>query len=110
MIKGITISLLETTKTGVDAFNHDVYAENWVNVENVLVAPLSETEILETVNLTGRKCVYQLGIPKGDAHKWENVRVRFFGEEFRTVGAPIKGIDELIPLSWNAKVRVERYE
>ncbi len=109
MITGRTVVLLETQQTGVDAFNRPTYAEIPVEVENVLIAPLSDQEVLETLNLTGRKAVYQLGIPKGDAHDWENQRVQFFGETWQVIGIPTEGQDELIPLFWNKKVKVERY-
>lgn len=109
MITGRTVVLLEKQQTGVDAFNRPTYAEVPVEVENVLIAPLSDQEVLETLNLTGRKAVYQLGIPKGDAHDWENQRVQFFGQIWQVIGIPTEGQDELIPLSWNKKVKVERY-
>lgn len=109
MIKGRTIILLAKTQTGVDAFNRPVYTETPTEVENVLIAPLSDQEVLETLNLTGRKAVYQLGIPKGDSHEWENQRVQFFGETWSVIGIPTEGQDELIPLEWNKKVKVERY-
>jgi len=51
-----------------------------------------------------------LAIPKGDTNDWENQEVRFFGERWRVIGMPLQGIDELIPLDWNKKVMVERYE
>lgn len=109
MITGRTVVLLETQQTGVDAFNRPTYAEVPVEVENVLIAPLSDQEVLDTLNLTGRKAVYQLGIPKGDAHNWENQRVQFFGQTWQVIGIPTEGQNELIPLSWNKKVKVERY-
>lgn len=106
-IKGITVTLIQMVQTGVNALNEAVYSPQAVDVENVLVAPATEQEILDTINLTGRRAVYTLGIPKGDTHDWANQRVRFFGNEWRTIGEPIEGIEELIPLSWNKKVRVE---
>ena len=109
MITGRTVVLLEKQQTGVDAFNRPTYAEVPVAVENVLIAPLSDQEVLDTLNLTGRKAVYQLGIPKGDAHNWENQRVQFFGQTWQVIGIPTEGQDELIPLFWNKKVKVERY-
>ena len=109
MITGRTVVLLETQQTGVDAFNRPTYAEVPVEVENVLIAPLSDQEVLETLNLTGRKAVYQLGLPKGDAHDWENQRVQFFGQTWQVIGIPTEGQSELIPLFWNKKVKVERY-
>ncbi|HHJ8372345.1 hypothetical protein [Streptococcus pyogenes] len=54
--------------------------------------------------------VYTLAIPKGDNHDWGDKEVRFFGEKWRTVGLALEGIEELIPLEWNKKVMVERYE
>lgn len=107
MIKGIPIKLYKKTETGKDEFNRPTYKEECVTVENVLVAPASEKEITDSLNLTGRKVVYTLALPKGDANDWTNVKVEFFGKEFKTVGAPIEGIEEMLPLSWNKKVRVE---
>lgn len=106
-IKGITVILHEQTVTGYNAFNEPVYMDKTTEVENVLVAPASEQEILDTINLTGRKAVYTLGIPKGDTHDWCNTTVEFFGKPWRTIGEPIEGIEDLIPLSWNKKVRCE---
>ena len=108
MLRGITVTLYERTQTGTDDFNRPVFSETAVEVENVLVAPMSETEILDTLNLTGRRAVYQLGIPKGDAHSWQGNRVSFWGETFRVIGDEQKGIEEMIPLEWNKKIRVER--
>lgn len=108
-LKGITIQLLVKTESGRDAFNAPVYDEVWVNVDNVLVAPVSSTEALDILNLTGKKAEYNLGIPKGDTHDWEDCKVKFFGEIWRSVGFPQEGIEDLIPLFWNKKVMVERY-
>ena len=108
--RGITVTLYEVTQTGTDDFGEPVYTETPTDVENVLVSPSTSQEILDTVNLYGRKAVYTLGIPKGDSHDWENRRVDFFGERWRVFGVPTKGIEELIPLDWNTKVTVERYE
>ena len=106
-MKGITITLYERTESGTDAFNRPTYTETATDVENVLVAPLSDDEIIQTLNLTGRRARYQLGIPKGDTHDWENCRVAFFGEDWRVIGHPTEGHDHLIPLAWNKKVKVE---
>lgn len=107
VIHGINVTLYDRTQTGTDAFNEPVYTEKPVTVENVLVAPLSETEILETTNLTGRKAVYQLGLPKGDTNEWTNRKVEFFGKTFRVIGAPQEGIEDMVPTDWHKKIRVE---
>ena len=108
--QGITVTLYEVVQTGVDAFNEAVYKEQPVEVANVLVSPSSESEILDTTNLYGKKAVYTLAIPKGDTHDWEDRKVDFFGESWHVFGIPEQGIDGLIPLDWNKKVMVERYE
>ena len=109
-MRGITIILYESVETGKNAFNEPIYTETPVEVENVLIAPTSQSEILDAINLYGRKAVYVLGIPKGDTHEWENRKVEFFGEMWRVFGIPSEGLEHLIPLDWNKKVMVERYE
>lgn len=110
-MNGITVILYNRELTGADAFNHPIYEDIAVPVDNVLVAPMSDEEVLQTYTLTGRKAVYQMGIPKGDTHEWTaGKKVRFFGEDWRIIGANQEGIEALIPLSWNKKVKVERYE
>ena len=108
MIKGIDVILYEKVKTGMDAFHQDSYRP--ITVPNVLVSPASSNDIETTVNLTGRKAVYSLAIPKTDTHTWEGCRVSFFGAVWRVIGLPQVGIEANIPLEWNAKVMVERYE
>ena len=110
-MKGITITLYERLRTGTDELNHPIYTEVPISVDNVLVAPVSAVEVLETYNLTGRKAVYQLAIPKWDTNEWvSGGRVNFFGQDFRIVEVTQEGIESLIPLAWNKKIRVERYE
>lgn len=110
-MRGITVTLYERTQTGTDELNHPTYSETAVSIDNVLVAPVSSTELTETYNLTGRIAVYQLAIPKGDSHDWTaGQKVDFFGHSWRIIAMPEEGIDKLIPLSWNKKVKVEVYE
>lgn len=109
MIKGITVKLITKVETGRDGFNQPIYEEQETLVDNVLVAPSTQAEVIDTFNLYGKKSVYTLAIPKGDTNKWENADVEFFDEKFHVFTPVVKGIDELIPLSWNAKVMVEKY-
>lgn len=109
-IRGITVTLYKETQSGTDGFGRPVYTETPIEVNNVLVAPASTSETLDTVNLTGKKAVYTLAIPKGDTHDWKDKKVEFFGEMFKTFGEPLQGIEDMIPLEWNTKIQVERYE
>lgn len=110
MIKGITVRLCVKEQTSTDPFNNPVFSENWVDVENVLVAPSTSDDITTSQDLYGKKAVYTMAIPKGDTHEWKDTLVEFFGQRFRTFGFPVQGIDENIPLDWNKKVMVEAYE
>lgn len=110
-LKGITVKITIKTPDGKDAFNRETFRETTEEVENVLVAPLSQngTEILNELSMNGKKARYQLAIPKGDAHSWEDTTVEFFGAKWKTVGFSTIGIEDMIPLGWNRKVVVERY-
>lgn len=109
MIRGITVRLYEKRQAGTDAFNAPVYTETPVDVPNVLVGEPSADDVINEMQLYGKRIAYTLGIPKGDAHNWENVTVEFFGQKWRTYGGVTQGIEALIPLHWNRKVKVERY-
>ncbi len=110
MIKGITVTLINKKEVGRDPFNKPIYKNEPVEVENVLVSPSSTDDIVNQLELTGKKAVYTLAIPKDDEHEWEDAEVIFFDERWRTFGFVTQGIDHLIPLDWNKKVMVERYE
>lgn len=112
MIKGVTIKLLEKVQTGADDFGAPVYEETPVDIENVLVGEPSTEDITQTLNLYGKHVQYVLAIPKGDTHEWEDKKVILpepFAGTYQTIGFSTAGIEENIPLSWNRKVKVERY-
>ena len=110
MLKGETVTLLEAVDTGKDdAFNRPIVRETAVDVANVLIAPVQSggAEIVDTLNLDGRKAEYKLAIPKTDTHVWAGQRVRFWGQTWEVIGTPTRGIDSLIPGPWNTIVLVE---
>lgn len=107
-MRGISVTLYDKQEVGRDNMNAPIFEEIPIVINNVLIAPASATEVLDTLNLTGKKVVYTLAIPKGDAHVWEDRRVSFFNQDWRVISFPTEGIEHLIPLSWNKKVQVER--
>lgn len=109
LIRGITVTLYQRTVIGKDPFGAPVYREEPVQVENVLVAPVSADAVVNELQLTGKRAEYELCLPKGDAHRWEDCRVDFFGRSWRVFGPPQQWQEELIPLDWNKKVKVECY-
>ncbi len=111
-MKGVTIQLLVKTQTGVDAFNHPTYSEEWVYVNNVLVGEPTADEIANSLSLNGKMVHYTLGIPKGDTNDWTDTEVILpepFEGKYKTIGYPTAGIEANIPLKWNKKVKLERY-
>lgn len=110
MIKGITVTLYEKKRIDTDPFGNPVYSETPVKVKNVLVTPASTEEMLDNLRLTGKKAVYNIAIPKKDKHQWQDSRVEFFGCTWQVIGFPQEGIEENIPLFWNQKWMVAKYE
>ena len=110
-MKTISVVLHNFIDTGErDKTNRPITTEKLITVDNVLYAPVSSEDVINTLNLTGKKAVYQLAIPKGDTNNWENAQVDFLGRKWRTIGIPEEGIPENIPLKWNRKIKVESYE
>lgn len=109
-IKGITVKLINRVEVGKDPIGDPIYEEVPIEVENVLISPTSSDDIVNNFELYGKKAVYTLAIPKGDTNNWTDAKVEFFGETWRTFGIPLEGIEAMIPLDWNKKVTVERYE
>lgn len=109
MLKGIDIILHKRTQSGTDEFGAPIYEDSPETVSNVLVGEPSADDIINEQQLYGRKLAYTLAIPKGDTHDWLNTKVEFFGETFTTYGDITQGIEAMIPLQWNKKVKVERY-
>lgn len=110
LIHGTTVTLIRQVEGTADAFGVPTYTETAEDVDNVIVSPATESEVTETIDLYGKRAVYTLCIPKGDAHDWENTFVEFFGQRWRTIGKPLVYQEDLVPLSWNKKVRVESVE
>ena len=110
LIKGIPVVLYQRTAAGRDQANAALYTETPVTVENVLVTPVGAAAVTTPLQLEGRRAAYELCIPKGDKHSWEGCTVEFFGQKWRVVGSVTQYIDALVPLCWNKKVQVERYE
>lgn len=112
-IHGTTITLVTTTQTGTDRLNRPIYETTPIEIDNVLVGEPSTEDITSSVNLSGHKVHYTLGIPKGDEHEWAGHDVILpapWSVRCRVVGDVIEGIEANIPLAWNRKVKLERYD
>lgn len=110
IIRGTEVILINKKEVGRDPLGAPIYEDIEIKVDNVLISPTSSEDITTQLNLTGKKALYTLAIPKGDKNIWEDQEVRFFGKRWRVFGASLEGIEDLIPLSWNKKVMVQLYE
>lgn len=108
-MKGTTVQLPVKTQTGTDPFGEPIYTEKFVDVPDVLVGSPSSDDVTNALQMYGKKIAYTLGIPKGDNHNWVDTDVIIWGDRFHTIGYPITGEQENIPLRWGKNVQVERY-
>lgn len=109
-MQGIDIIRYNRTQTGVDGFGSPIFSETPETVHNVLIGEPTTEDVTNDLQLYGKRLAYTLALPKGDSRDWDNVTVEFFGQKFRTYGAVTEGIEAMIPLKWNRKVKVERFE
>ena len=86
-----------------------IYKYTDVTVENVLWNESSVDDLIDTNRLEGTQELYTLSIPKGDANTWLENTVTFNGKTYHCY-AEGEGMEDLIPLEWNKKVLVERYD
>lgn len=108
-MRGISIILYSKIQTGVDPFKVPIYEEIAKTVDNVLVHPTTTEDIINTMNLTGKKAVYTIAIPKGNKDTWKDRTVEFFGKKWHVFTEAEEGIEHLVPGSWNKKYKVEHY-
>jgi hypothetical protein len=107
---GESIILYNKTQVGTDAFNRPIYEDVAEKVDNVLIGEPSTEDVVNELTISGKRLAYTLAIPKGDEHEWRDRVVEFWGLRFKTFGIPTQGVEHLIPLAWNKKVKVELYE
>lgn len=108
-MKGMTVQLVKKTQSGTDLFGAPIETEEIVDVPDCLVGQPTSDDIAATMEMYGKKIAYVVGVPKGDENEWVDTDVIIWGERFRTIGYPMTGIQENIPLRWGKNVKVERY-
>lgn len=79
-------------------------------IHNVLIGQPATSQSENAASQTGLLRTFTLAIPKGDTHSWTNRIVGFFGSLFRTVGYPLEGIEDNIPLCWHKQINVRQIE
>lgn len=109
MIKGVTVVLHERTQEGIDPIGSPIYTTKDTEVADVLWYPSTADDLIGQTRLEGTQELYSLCIPKGDTNTWLENTVTFNGKTFHCY-AESEFIEENLPLRWNKKVLVERYD
>ena len=107
MITGETVEVVSRQKVGTDALNSPVF--EWVSegeVEDVLVAPGSTSDVEGSIRPDGVEVVFSLHWPKADARSLKGKRVKVRGESFAVIGDPRPFTDANTPGRWNRPVQV----
>ena len=107
-IKGVSVVLHARSIKENDPLGNPIYQTEDVTINNVLWNATTADDLVDTSRLEGTQELYTLSIPKGDTHTWLENTVTFNGKTFHCY-AESEGIEDLIPLKWNKKVLVERY-
>lgn len=108
-MKGETVILIQKTRTSSDPFGNDIYTEQEITVNNVIVGTPSVDDVATSMDIDGKKAEFVLGIPKTDTNNWQNTEVIIRGKRYKTYGFPLVQTEENVPGKWNAQVKVERY-
>ena len=108
-IKGESVVLHARTIDEYDPLGNPIYKNQDITVNNVLWNVSSVDDLIDKTRLEGTKELYTLAIPKGDTNTWLENTVTFNGKTYHCY-AESEGMESLIPLEWNKKVLVERYD
>lgn len=110
LIQSADVVLINKVQTGTDEFGRPIYSETETTVSNVLFAPTTETDLINSLDLNGKKDVFTIGLPKGDTHIWQDQDVVFGGHRYHVFTPCIYGIEANVPTEWHHKYLCERYE
>jgi hypothetical protein len=110
LIKAITVRLFSPVTQSLDGFNEPIATETYEDVPGVLVYPTTGDAIVTDLQIYGKRSIYELCIPKGDDHQWEDAEVGFFGKKYHTFGPCIEYVEANTPTPWNKQIRCELIE
>ena len=111
MIKGETVEVVSRQKVGTDALNSPIF--EWVSegeVEDVLVAPGSTSDVEGSIRPDGVEVVFTLHWTKADVRSLKGKRVKVRGESFAVIGDPQPFTDANTPGVWNRPVQAGKVD
>lgn len=108
MIKGEKVVVIfKRTEDESDAFGAPIETEEYLTVENVLVAPTKPEDILASNRLNGSLAKYTLYFPKSFREELRGADVEIRGKRHRVIGDPDHYDEVNVPGTWSMQVYVE---
>lgn len=99
-MRGETVIVDIKSPSGRDAFNALTYEPQQIEVSNVLCAPASSDDVLDSNRPDGAEVRYTLYFPKTFEQQLENTRVNVRGEWLNVIGSPNHFDASVCPTDW----------
>lgn len=106
MIHGETVIVGFPEEKGRDSLNNPIIEWEDVEVSNVLVCPVTQSDMSEADRPNAVRVVYNLHFPKTFTGSLRGCKVNVRGEWLGVVGDPRPYTDANVPGSWNMPVEV----
>lgn len=105
---GTTITFATKVESGTDQFNNPTYTETDVEVDDCLVAPITEpTNIREQQAIEQSRDQVRIHLPKTCTDDVSNSEFTWDGKVFKVDSDSVVFMDENTPTRWNRYFRAE---
>lgn len=106
---GITLTFTKQTAGGTDALNNPTYTTTEIEVDNCLIAPITEpSSAREQQAMEQSKDQVRIHLPKTCTDDVSDSDVEWDGKVFHIDSDSVKFMDENTPTKWNRYFRAER--
>lgn len=107
-MKGITLTFAKETQTGTDGMGNPVNSISNIEVENCLIAPITEpTNVREQQALEQSRDQVRIHLPKAFTGSVADSTVTWAGKTFRVDSDSVQFMNENTPGPWNRYFRAE---
>ena len=105
---GTTLTFVKRTASGTDAMGNPTYTESDVEVDDCLIAPITEpASAREQQAMAQSKDQVRIHLPKAYTGDVSDSTVGWNGKTFRLDSDSVKFMDENTPTRWNRYFRAE---
>lgn len=109
-MNGTTVTVLRDVENGTDEFGSPVATVMTEQVDNVLIAPVSDKDLSGSIRPDGIEVALVLHFPKTYTTSLRGTRIKLDGQTYAVIGDPVGYMPENTPGPWNRPVQVERIE